>query len=88
MTENHIPAPSFLSLTNCLGWDLAQNYKGIFGLCVPGHDTDDCMNPRSSDLTAYEAAVEKMAAAAAANPDKARIEASMEDSGNEDGGEE
>jgi len=51
------------------------NMKNIFGLCVPGHDAEECFDPSQSDLGAYDRAVLDMAAAAAANPDKDRIAA-------------
>jgi hypothetical protein len=52
-----------------------QNLKNIFGLCVPGHATEDCDHPELSDVEAYGHAVLNMAAAAAANPDKDSIAA-------------
>lgn len=51
------------------------NLKNIFGLCVPGHATEDCDHPDLSDVEAYGHAVLNMAAAAAANPDKDSIAA-------------
>ena len=67
---------------------MLQNYKGIFGLCVPGHDTDDCMDPRTSDLSEYDTAVRDMAAAADADPHKDQIAAAEAEGDGEDGEEE
>eukprot|EP00191_Tetraselmis_sp_GSL018_P010990 CAMPEP_0177599494 /NCGR_PEP_ID=MMETSP0419_2-20121207/13028_1 /TAXON_ID=582737 /ORGANISM="Tetraselmis sp., Strain GSL018" /LENGTH=467 /DNA_ID=CAMNT_0019092241 /DNA_START=541 /DNA_END=1945 /DNA_ORIENTATION=- len=38
-------------------------FRDIFALCVPGHDTEECLSPELSDPSAYDRAVKSMESA-------------------------